>query len=442
MVDWSWDLLSEPEQILLRRLAVFAGGWTREAAGEVASGEWRVASEERDDSELTTYNSLLETLVERSMVVSDDRHGSRRYHLLDTIRAYALEKLRASGEEPLLRERHLAWIVELAEQVEPLLWTSEQKTWATRLDRDLPNVRAALAWSLESGRTDTGLRIAGGVWHFWEQRGHLAEARRWLSALLAAPAGQPTVARARALGFAAYFAYLQGDREAAVPLVDEALALARAVDDPLAIVTALVYQAILAKAAGDIDRTETYLQEALARSREAGLERGIRVAFMILGETARMRGDDRAAPLLEQSLALAESAGDGYSQGYTLMSLGHLRLRQGDLAAAQRWLGRALAVWHDLEDVHILPHALEGLAWVDAARGKAECAACLLGAASALREAIGGTVHPHWQADHERATETALAALGERTFAAAWRRGRAMTVEQAVAYALGEQPSS
>jgi DNA-binding CsgD family transcriptional regulator len=119
------------------------------------------------------------------------------------------------------------------------------------------------------------------------------------------------------------------------------------------------------------------------------------------------------------------------------MSLGHLRLHQGNVAAAGRCFGRALTLWNDLDDLHTIPHGLEGLAWTAAARGRAERAACLLGAASAMRELVGGTVYPHWQADHERATATARAAFGERAFEVAWQRGQAMSYEQAVAYALG-----
>jgi non-specific serine/threonine protein kinase len=426
MVDWSWELLSESERGLLPRLAVFAGGWTREAAETIADPETRHPAPD-----------TLALLVERSLVVSDDWRGSRRYRLLDTIRAYALERLRASGEEALVRSRHLDWAVRLAEQADSRLWTFEQKTWLERLDRELPNLRTALAWSLESGQTEAGSRIAINLWAFWERRGHLAEARQWFSALLTASAGKLTVVRARLVGLTAYFAYLRGDRDVAVPLGDEALTLARAAEDPYALVTALLVQSVVVSTGNDIDRSEAYLREANARAREAGLAFAVRISLMNLGELMRMRGDDEAAAaLLEESSALAEAVGDSYAKGYTLMSLGHLRLHQGDLAAAGRWFSRALAGWNDLDDVHTIPHGLEGLAWTAAAEGRAKRAACLVGVAAVMREAVGGTVYPHWQADHDRATETARATLGERAFTAAWQRGRAMSREQAVAYAL------
>jgi len=442
MVDWSWELLSEPERVLLRRLAVFAGGWSREAAEAVCDRAAKDDGGVRLGPSRPSIPEVLSALVDRSLVVSDDWRGSRRYRLLDTIRHYAEERLCEAGEEADLRARHLDWAMCLAEQAEAHLWTGEQKAWMERLDGELPNLRAALAWSLESRQTESGMRIAGGIWHFWEQRGHLAEARQWVGALLAPPTSEPTVARAKAVGFAAYFAYLQGDRDAAEPLADEAMKLARAADDPFAIVAALFYQAILAGTAGEVERAQACLQEALARSREAGLEFGIRVSLMNLGEAARMRGDDRAAAaLLEELLALCEAAGDGYVQGYALMSLGQLRLHQGDLADATRRFRRALAIAHDLDHVHTLPHPLEGLAWTAAAAGLAERATSLLGAASELRAAVGGTLYPHWQADHEGAAETARSVLGDRAFAAAWRRGRALSRGQAVAYAL-EEPKS
>jgi predicted ATPase/DNA-binding CsgD family transcriptional regulator len=440
LVDWSYDLASEPERTVLRRLAVFSGGWTLEAAERVASCEWRVASGEPDHSQLPTPNSLrsaLARLVAASLVMTDGARGETRFHLLETIRAYALEQLRTSGEEPDIRRRHAEWVVALTEQAEPQLVTAEQKIWSERMERELPNLRAALAWSVESGATEVGLRILGSLWSFWERRGHLAEARYWLGALLAVPAAALTAARARAAVLAGYFAYLQGDRASAVPLTDEATALARTVDDPFAIVTALLVQGVLAAVVSDFDRSEAYLREAYDRSRAAGVAVGERIALMNLGELARMRGEDqKAAVLLEEASALSEAAGDSYPRGYTMMSLGHLRLHQGDLAAAGRCFGRALTGWNDLDDVHTVPHGFEGLAWTAAAAGRAERAACLLGAASALRERVGGALYPHWLADHQRATETARAALGERAFEAAWRQGRAMSREQAVAYAL------
>jgi DNA-binding CsgD family transcriptional regulator len=146
--------------------------------------------------------------------------------------------------------------------------------------------------------------------------------------------------------------------------------------------------------------------------------------------------------LLEESLALSETAGDAYTLAWTSMTLGRLRLRQGDPAAAEQWFRRALAGWHGLEDIHHVPSALERLAWTAAVTGKAERAAYLLGAASQVRESLGMMVFPNWRADHERATETAKAALGERAFTAAWLRGRSSAPGQAVAYALSTESAS
>src|SRR5262249_12026131 len=154
--------------------------------------------------------------------------------------------------------------------------TAEQKVWAPRLDREVPNLRAALAWSLDASQaeggtglagqaeagtsladqTEAGTRLAAALWRFWERHGHISEGRRWLTALLEVPGGAPSPARAQALAWAGYFAYLQSDREAAVPLARDALALGRAVDDPFAIVVALFCHALMASAAGDLDRTE------------------------------------------------------------------------------------------------------------------------------------------------------------------------------------------
>jgi len=431
LVDWSYDRLDVQEQRTLQRLAVFAGGWTLEAAERVVEGE---SSSSADD--MLAVRGVLARLVSASLVVSDEARGQARFSMLETIREYALEKLRASGEAPLLRTRHLAWAVDLVAQGGPQLVTADRKRWSERLSRDLPNLRAALTWSLESGDIESGLRIASDLWRFWEQHGHVTEARGWFGALLAGPSPGPSVPRARALAFAGYFAYLQGDGPTAQVLTSEALALARTLDDPFTFVAAIQTHAILVSVTGDLDRTEAYIQEGLERSRATGLEHGVRISLLNLGELARMRGDDRAEAFFTESSTLSAADGDAYTQASTLFCYGHYLLQAGRVPAAAEQFARSLRLWCEIDDAQSLPDPIEGLAWAAAAEGKAERAARLLGVASALRDAVGTTVYPRLLVDHQRATERAQAALGERTFSEAWERGRVMPREPAISYAL------
>jgi predicted ATPase/DNA-binding CsgD family transcriptional regulator len=432
LIDWSYDLLDEREQILIRRLAVFAGGWSLDAAEAVCSGDGVDADDVLD---------LLARLVAKSLVLADHARGEARFGLLETIREYALGLLRHSGEEHDLRQRHLVWVLALAQQSDVQLWTSEQRGWLARLDAELDNIRTALAWSTGPGDAEHGLRIAGCLWRFWEQRGHAGEARRWLNTLLERPGAGPTSARAMALECSVYFAHLTGDFAAADAFSKEALVMARAVGDPPALVCALLSQGILVGTSGDLVGCQAVLSEALAVAREADWQPGIRMALMDLGVLRRMTGAiDEALALLEEGRAICEAAGDSYALGFYLTNLAHLDLHLGNADVAAGRTRHALAIWRDFQDTHNVAMALETLAWAVGAQRRPEQSARLLGAAEGLRELVGTALLPHWQSDHDRACATAQQALGERVFAAAWARGRAMSVEQAIDYGLAPSP--
>jgi non-specific serine/threonine protein kinase len=235
----------------------------------------------------------------------------------------------------------------------------------------------------------------------------------------------------------AYFAHLSGDLAAARPHVEEALAIARVVGDLQALFYGLMMRGILYGADGDLAGTDAALNEGLALAREANFGRGVRMALVNLAVLARLTGDeDRAAVLLEEGRALSEAAGDGYTEGFYLTNLAHLAVQQGNWQRAVTQYRQALVRWRDLADVHNMAMALEGLAWPLAAQGHAERSARLFGAAERLREVVGMAILPHWVPDHERARLAAQASLGERAFALAWAKGRAMTATEAIAYGL------
>jgi predicted ATPase/transcriptional regulator with XRE-family HTH domain len=218
-IDWSYDLLSEPERRLWRRLSVFAGGWTLEAAEAVCAGAGLDAAEVLD---------RLTSLVDKSLVTVDAMAGEARYRLLETIRQYGREKLERSGEAAVIRRQHLEWHVGLAERAEPELTGPDQAVWLEKLEAEHDNLRAALEWSqVEAQGEQIGLRVAAALWRFWLVHGHLREGRRWLEGMLAgSPEAWPAV-RAKALYGAGALAEDQGDYAAARAFFAESLALRR-----------------------------------------------------------------------------------------------------------------------------------------------------------------------------------------------------------------------
>lgn len=428
MIDWSHDLLAGPEQMLFRRLAVFVGGWTLEAAERVCSGDG-IAREEVLD--------LLAQLVAHSLIFSHQRRGETRFGSLDTIRVYALSKLRDSGEEDHLLQRHMMWVHALARQADSELWTSAQRAWLDRLTSELENVRAALASSAAQPDVTAGLQIATWLWRFWEQRGRSVEGRQWIADLLARPQPGRSPVRAFALAMLSYFAFVHGELSVAAASAAEALELARVTDDQTVLILTLLVQGLMDGARGDLAASEADFQEALAVARAADWGPGVRMALQNLSVLERMRGgDQRALALLQEALALCDAAGDDYTSAFCLSALGHLALQRGDLDQAASCFRRTLTIWRDLEDVQNVSMSIEGLAWTVGAQGQSEQAVRLLGAAEAFRDAVGAVVLPHWQAAHSSAVAAARIALGADRFTATWAAGRALSLEQAISAGL------
>ena len=440
-IDWSYDLLDTRERILFRRLAVFVGGWTLEAAEAVCADD-RPVGLDADPDPLQSIDradvlDLLARLVARSLVQTDHTTGEPRFRLLETIRTYALVQLCEAGEELALRQRHLEWVAVLADRADTALWTAEQRAWLERLDAELDNVRAALTWSDGSSLPSPGLQIVARLWRFWEQRGRSGEARAHLKVLLGRPDGNVSPSRPLALTLDAYFAHLVGDLDTARTRIVEALALTQGAADPVARVCALLTHAILTGTGGDLAGAQAVLEEGHALAQAAGWAPGVRMTLVNLSIAARVGGDeDRAAALLEESRALAEAAGDGYTEAFCLTNLAHLAYQRGDWDVSADRYRQALAHWRDLHDAHNAAMALEGLAWAVSAQQHAASAARLFGAAQGLRELVGTALLPHWQAEHDRARAATQTVLGVEPFAAAWAEGRAMTAEQAFGFGL------
>jgi non-specific serine/threonine protein kinase len=467
-MDWSYDLLSPPERVLLRRLSVFAGGWTLEAAEAVGVGdgieEWEVLD-------------LLTSLVGKSLILYEERGGEGRYRLLETVRQYARERLLDSAETAAVWDRHLAWAAMLAERAGPELRGPRQGEWLERLEREHDNLRAALRWPGAPGQAEAGLRLCGALWLFWDVRGYWTEGREHLARLLALPGAEArTAARAEALSGAGVLAWLQNDWGAARALHEESLTIFRELGDKQGVANSLRLLGEVARDQGDWGAARALLEDGLAIFRELGNKWGIAWSLRALGWVAFEQGDCGAArALLEQSLAIHRDLGDKWGIAWSLRALGWVAFEQGDCGAARafseeglplfRALGNkegaagtlmnlggvareqgdypvarslfeeCLAIFRELGQREGIVRGLGGLAVVAAAHGQPERAARLFGAAEGLREGIGAPLPRADRAEH-RSITAVRAALGEEAFAAAWAEGRAMGLPQAVEYAM------
>jgi predicted ATPase len=427
-IDWSYDLLAEAEQALFRRLAAFVGGCTLEAVEAVCNGA--------GDLQVDALEGVA-SLVDKSLLQQEAQpDGGPRFRMLETIREYGLERLEASGEAEGTRGRHAAFFRALAEQAEPELLGPQQAAWLARLEPEYDNLRAALAWSAERGEAETGLCLGGALWRFWAVRGHLGEGRERLAGLLAL-APMRTAARAKALNAVGYLALWQGDYAAAQALHEEGLAIGRELGDRQGIAWSLNNLGLVARLRGDYATARTLCAEALVTYRALGDR--TREAFVLnhLGRVAYYQGDHaQARALHEQSLARRREMGDLWGVAHSLSDLADVALAQGDHTAARGLLEEGLALFQELGDRQTSVHCLEGFAALAAAQSQPERAVRLLGAVTAERELIGGPGSPGRRTSLGRLLDTARQSVGAEAYAAAWSDGRAMPLEQAIAYAL------
>jgi predicted ATPase/class 3 adenylate cyclase/transcriptional regulator with XRE-family HTH domain len=447
-IAWSENLLTPDERVLFRRLAVFVGGCTLEAAEAVCAAPDEAEPDQTGPDEvaplaLDLFDGLA-ALVEQSLAQQRVEGGEPRFGMLQVIREYALERQVVSGETEALRRAHAAVFLALAERAETELLGPEQGVWLERLEREHDNLRAALTWA-QVGAAETGLRLVGALTRFWLSRGHLREGREWVERLLArdgaatVETGEPAPARVRALLVGGTLALYQGDAAAAEPWLEQAAALALAEGDRRTAARALNNLGVLANQQGDWERAAVSFAEGLALWRRLGDQRGAASALNNLGDLTARQGDlERAAAVFAESLALNRQVGDRGGVAVCLNNLGWVARLRGALAEAEALHREALALSQELGDARRCAAGLEHLANCAGAAGQEERAARLLGAGAAVRETLGAPQPPEEQADTEAAVAPARAALGEEAWTAAFAAGRALTLEQAIAEALDE----
>jgi len=432
-IAWSYDLLSPGEQTLYRRLSVFVGGCTLEAAEAVCDPDASFGLDILDG-----ITSLAAQSIVRQV---DGPDGEPRLTMLATVREYGLELLEASGEAGVIRSRHVAYFVSLAEEAVQKLFGPEQIAWLRRLDVDHDNLRAVLTWS-QAGEipVEIGLRLVGTLHAFWSKRGFLGESRGRVAALLAVPGAEaPTVGRARALWHAAWLAFHQADYAAGRSLAKESAQIHRRMNDLRGVGRALVVQAL---AEANLDNTSTarsLLEESVAIARKEGNRFELAIALGNLGGVVQSEGDyEAAAALRGEAASIAREIGDRESLGTALAGLASLaRLRGSHEESAALWK-EDLVVSSEIGHRWITLRALAGLAGAACLAGDHGRAARIFGAVEAVREAAGTRELPGWRAINDRDVADARAAIGDKAFSAAWADGQGMSLEQAVAYALDE----
>jgi predicted ATPase/class 3 adenylate cyclase len=444
-IAWSYDLLHEAERALFRRLASFVGGCTLDAAEAVCNGE--------GDLEIDVLDGVT-SLVARSLLRQlDGPDGEPRFGMLETIREFASEQLDARGETATLRDRHLAHYLAFAQAVKPELQGPRQAVSFDRLERENDNLRAALEWSatpsgqsssagvdalLGMSRVEAGTRLAEALGFFWVLRGRGRENLPRVMALVAQTTpGTPT--RARAVTSAAHVhGHMLGNYETALPFADEGLRTWRALGDRHGIAIALVRRGQIAFETGDYPLATTLLSDARALLREIGAPSGPEVPTACwLAEVAQAQGDlDRTQQLYVEVLAEARAKGDSHVIAHVLREMARLHRTQGDAERAFTLLHESAVLLAPVKDVRCAAVLVEDLAGSLCERGQLEDAARLFAAAETLRELIGKPLTRGQLATHGRDLATVERQLDPRVFAAAWAEGQAMTLEQALEYAL------
>jgi predicted ATPase/DNA-binding CsgD family transcriptional regulator len=426
-IAWSHDLLEQKDQVLFRRMAVFVGGCTLDAAEAVASEPAAAAVEVVEGITSLHDSSLLQ--------VPHGPDEEPRYAMLETVREFALDQLAASGEAEQVRERHAAYFLTLTDDLAARLSGAETAAVLDRLAADLGNLRAALAWALEGGEAETALRLAGALVSFWNFRGHIAEGRRWLAAALAASETSP-MTRADALHAAAALALLQGEYEDAFALGEEGLALSRMHGYRYGMGRALLALGVIAKSQRNFERSVALHEEALELMRQVGNRRYIAQALAFLSDATHAHGDAaRAEEVAEEALAVAREVGHTWNVAGALGVLANVASERGDYARAASLYRENLSLYQTLGDQRGVAGTLGGVAGIAAARGRLDGAARLLGAAQSLIESIGAAIMMH-QPYHDRVLESVRSKLSERTFVAAWEEGRTLSQAQAIGEAM------
>ena len=426
LIDWSYDLLDEHERAVLRRLAVFVGGWTLEAAEAVTAG---------GDVHHHEVLDLLTHLVEKSLVAMEPTAG--RYRLLDTVREYAQERLEESADGDAARDRHLAFYLAFAEKARPELVGSEQGVWLARLDLEQENLLSAHAWCGRARGGESGLKLASSLRRYWMIRGLLGLGHQvTVEALARAGVQERTIARCEALFDAGQLSGWMGRYADAQKYLEESLTIARQLGDRRMVAMALQPLGMATGGQGNRTTARGYLEEAVSLAREIGSKRDLAAAINGLAQLYRADGElDAAEPLYHSVLALAREMGDRESIAIALLNLAMVSISRGVDDRVQGVLREVHAVVEEIGSKPLGQSTLEVCAGLAALRDECKRAARFFGAVEAQTERTGIHRDPTDEAFLAPLIARARESLGTAAFAAAEGTGRVLGYEEAMAEA-------
>ncbi|MFB9909120.1 LuxR C-terminal-related transcriptional regulator [Allokutzneria oryzae] len=435
-IDWSFDLCTPEERTLWTRLSVFTGGCDLDAAEAVCAGR----GIDRED-----VLNLVAGLVDKSLLAKEEHDGRSYFRMLHTIRDYGRTRLPAS-EEAMMRRRHRDYYHRLAVRAEADWLGPRQPSWCERLRAEHANLRVALDYCLvEPGEKQIGLAMVTLLWSYWVTYGFISEGRRWFELLLAL-ATEPTPLRAKALWITGWIEQIRGDHFAARVALEECHALAERLGYQSAQAYAVHYTAHAAMSEGDHAAALVLYEDALARHRALNDEVGVITLLYKLAFCYCLRGDarhgdvDHAIALCVECLRRSEACGEIWCRTYALFVYGLGLWKQGKHREAAEMVRRCVRLKRSLNDSPGVGLALELLAWIATADGHHERAARLMGAAQRIWQTIGGPLNGIAQliACHDEAEAAVREALGDAAFHAALAKGRGLSFERVVTYALGD----
>jgi predicted ATPase/class 3 adenylate cyclase len=475
LIDWSYDMLTDEERTLFRRLAVFADGWTFEAAEALCP-------------DLDVLD-LLTQLVNKSLVAVDDEGSESRYRLLETVRQYARDKLLESGEVEHVRNRHLDYFHDLAGRAEPNLYTVNAMEWVIKLEAERGNMRAAIEWGMENNLKAV-LEICCALPNFWLRRGMEGESRALIKEALSRthtlPKLEGQVAHQQATLLAnawlslGFLAFSQGDSIPAIDATKKCASLARQLGDKSLLAKALGFEVSAKLVAGGFEETDALLNEGVTAARESGDPFATGMMLGMFGSRMMMTGHDleTAQAYAEQGISLLQQSGNLWGHTMILMSMAMVAKYRGRFDEARSSFHACLPIFHDMGDRHrvnmvrselahmeraeghyeialqmyretivvwqrlghraAIAHQMECLAFIAKVHEKGERAAILFGAAEALREQIEIQMTVMERIEYEREVADLRAGMDEQVFALAWANGRAKTMEETISFALEE----
>jgi DNA-binding CsgD family transcriptional regulator len=432
-IGWSYGLLGEQERLLWARLSVFAGGFEEDAAVAVCCDTRLPAGQITD---------LLGALVDKSILKRQLVDGGPpRYWLLETMRQYGRERLCELGEQTATQKRHFDWMCGLARQVGA--WDSRQAEMFRRMSGERDNLWTALDFcARQPGEVAAAAEAAQDLMAYWSSRGPFGDVRRVLTCL-ADLAPENSVPRARLLWVAAIMALNQNDTGACRTLSSESLRIGTEVKDAEVVAWSLLIGAIPRWLDGDLAGATEQMESALWLARVMRLDRVELNALDALCSILGARGElDRAADVGEQGLALSENRGELWMRGYLLNFLAHATWRRGDRRRAESLAREAATCKQMIDDRNGLTMTLETLAWMAAECGRPGRAATLLGCAEQVRGQSAMSLIDLYRPQHDQSVTAIVQAIGEKAFAAAFARGRAMTIDEGVAFAAEHEAPS